>query len=115
MNWFHHLFNPHCPDCISICPSCEVLKGQLEVVNYEKKQLMDRLFNPPVPSVEIQPNREVSIPKNIPWAVRKQMLEAEDRVRAKLMREAPTPISTEGLEKELDIVTSEREGQSVSK
>ena len=110
-NWFHRWLNPHCPDCILICESCEVLKGQLEILNYTNKQLMDRILNPPVPVTIPEPaQREVSIPKNIPWGVRRQMLEAEDRERAKLMKNAPVPVLTEDLEKEMDIVAKEREG-----
>lgn len=70
---------------------------------------MERILNPPVPVPVIEPRRgEVSIPKNIPWGVRRQMLEAEDREKAKLMKTAPVPI--EDLEKEMDIVAKEREG-----
>ena len=52
-NWIHRFFNPHCPECRAereesrVCKSCEILKQQLETVNYEKKQLMDRLLEKP--------------------------------------------------------------------
>ena len=80
------------------CNSCETLRGQLESVNFEKKILLDRLLNPSVPVVQEKEEYEPIKPKNIPWIVRKQMLEAEDREKAKLMR-----LKTEELEKELGI------------
>lgn len=116
-NWIHRLFNPHCPDCkeehedSKVCQSCETLRQQLEIANHEKKQLMDRILAKPEP--ESKPEfREVTKPRNVPWPVRRQMLEAEDREKARLMREAPQPISTEDLEKELDIASAAREAQS---
>jgi len=113
-NWIHRFFNPHCPHCkeeredSKVCPSCETLKHQLEVVYYEKKQLLDRLLEKP--EKEASPVlREVSKPVNVPWNVRRQMLEAEDREKAKLMSAAPIP--TEELEKELDVASEKRENQ----
>jgi hypothetical protein len=95
-----------------ICESCETLKHQLEVVNYEKKQLLDRLLEKP--AVVEQPKEPIAItkPSHLPWAIKRQMLEAEDRERARLLREAPKPQSTEELEKELDIATAEREAKT---
>jgi hypothetical protein len=55
---------------------------------------------------------EISVPKNIPWNVRRQMLEREDRERAKLMKAAPKPESVEDLEKELDLASTQREKTS---
>lgn len=91
-----------------LCESCETLKHQLETSNYEKKLLMDRLLERP--SVEV-PSQPVTItkPMNVPWNVRRQMLETEDRERARLIREAPKPVSTEDLEKELDLASATRE------
>lgn len=106
-NFFHRLFNPHCSSCYEnekdnkICQSCETLKTQLDISNFEKKQLLERLLNPIQPE-KPEPVEYEPIPnKNVPWNVRRQMLEAEDREKAKLMRAAPK--STEILEKELGI------------
>lgn len=113
-NWIHRLFNPHCPSCHDemICNSCELLKGQLEVANHEKNRLLDRLLEKPAVDIPAPP-MEVTRPHNIPWAVRRQMLESEDREKARLMREAPVAkISTEDLEKELDIASATREATS---
>lgn len=103
-----------------ICESCETLKHQLEISNFEKKQLLDRLLEKPEKEVTKEPMNWATVPtKNIPWNVRRQLLETEDRERAKLMREAPTqsnhPVSLEELEKDFGInkvdVTPEREAK----
>ena len=80
------------------CNSCETLRGQLESVNFEKKILLDRLLNPTVPVAPEKIEYEPIKPKNIPWVVRRQMLEEEDREKARLMRQ-----KTEELERELKI------------
>jgi len=96
LKWLHRLLHPHCPECAEekkdskVCPSCEVLKQQLEYANYEKKLLLNSIISPrqtqDIPKEVVFPE---SISKaGIPWAVRKQMLEAEDRKKAALMREA---------------------------
>jgi hypothetical protein len=116
-NWIHRFFNPHCEHCIDeredskVCASCETLKQQLESVNHEKNRLLDRLLTPPTVETVAQPIREPTRPLNVPWSVRKQMLEREDREKAKLMRDAPKPnqVSTEDLEKELNVVEINRE------
>lgn len=114
INFFHHLFNPHCPDCkeeleeSKICKSCNTLLSMLDIANFEKKQLLEKLLHKdePIPQPEI--NYEELKPKNIPWQVRRQMLEQEDRIKAKLMKEVPKS-SIEDLEKELNIVEKKRE------
>jgi len=116
INWIHHLFNPHCEHCREereesrVCPSCETLKSQLESVNHEKNKLLDRLLTPPVVETVVQPVREITAPVNIPWNVRRQMLEREDRERAKLIQNAPIP--TETLERELNIASATREAEN---
>lgn len=86
------------------CESCETLRQQLEIANYEKRLLLDRIMEKPAPVVETPPI-PISLPKTIPWTVKKQMLEAEDREKAKLLRNAPKPVQTvEEIEKELGIV-----------
>jgi len=115
--WFHKLLNPHCPDCkeerenSKVCASCETLKIQLESVNHEKNKLLDRLLTPPIVETVVQPVREITAPVNIPWNVRRQMLEREDREKAKLLQNAPVPISTEDLEKELDLASTRMEAK----
>lgn len=102
----------------AVCKSCETLQRQLEIANHEKAQLLERLLEKPAePQTQTAPPINLKSPRTVPWAVRRQMLEAEDRRTAQLMRQAPKPASevkTEDvadLEKELDVVQTEREAQ----
>ena len=127
IKFFHKLFNPHCADCrdedesSKICSSCEVLRQQLAIANIEKKQLLESIL---ADKVVTEYTPKVMIPeelksKTIPWRVRQQMLESDDREKAKLMRKKEEeaaelrkniPVqSTEQLEKELGIVDTEKE------
>lgn len=93
------------------CKSCETLKQQLDTANYEKKMLLERVLNKDTEPQHVTPEPVPIRNANIPWNVRKHMLEAEDREKAKLLKEAAKPVSTEDLEKELQIATSEREAK----
>ncbi len=101
----------------TICQSCETLREQLAIANYEKSQVLNKLLKDPEPPTE-KPVFEPTKPKMIPWNVRRQMLEREDREKARALRSAAKPDaetekkSTEELEKELDIVAEERESQT---
>lgn len=103
IKWFHHLFNPHCPECAHdlACKNCEILQGILEQERYEKKQLLEKLLHKDDLPVATNNERILEIPKprNIPWSVRQQMLETEDRLANKARKEIAD------LEKELDIPT----------
>lgn len=84
----------------SSCPTCEVLRTQLDIEQAEKKYLLEKLLAKDIP-VEKPLSDEAKIPikpSYIPWRVRQQMLEAEDREKARVMRE-----KTEELEQELGI------------
>lgn len=121
-NWFHRLLNPHCTTChdeyelLEVCNSCEILKSQLDVTIRERDRLLSKLLDD-TPKSMSQQSMEPTKPINIPWNVRRQMLEAEDREKARLIQNAPVPtlisiptlISTEDLEKELDLVSLGRE------
>jgi hypothetical protein len=98
----------------SKCESCETLKMQLEIANHEKSQLLTRLLEKPESEVRPVQTEEIKpiMPKTVPWNVRRQMIEAEDREKAKLMRIAPKPIvKTEDLEKELLDAEKSREAE----
>jgi len=101
-----------------VCQSCETLRQQLEFSNYEKTQLLNKLLKEPEPEPKPAPAPEITRPKSIPWHVRRQLLEAEDRVKAQRLRDVAKPdaevakVSTEDLEKELKIAEQEREGQA---
>ena len=86
------------------CASCETLKSQLEIANYDKRQMLDTIlsFTKP-PEVRLPEAREIApiMPKAVPWAVRRQMLEQEDRERARIMRQKQEEI--EELEKKVGV------------
>jgi len=97
INWIHHLLEPHCPFCADeremrrVCQSCETLKHQLEVANYEKKILLNQIIELNKPQIPIPPtqtmlNLDEIRPKTVPWNVRRQMLEEEDRKKAQVLR-----------------------------
>ena len=120
IHWLHHLLNPHCDSCRSerqedsICQTCEVLRSQVERVNFEKDKLLAQLERMTNPSVETEAEQE-EVHKSvggmaIAWAVKKRLLEAEDRAEAKVERErklriksATSEKSIEDLEKEVGI------------
>lgn len=70
-----------------VCQSCETTKQQLAIANIEKDKLLARLLEKPEPIPEKEPV-EVTRPAIIPWRVRRQMLQDEDRQKAILMRKA---------------------------
>lgn len=109
MKWLHRLFNPHCQHCIDEiqfakeCNSCEVLKHELELMRIERDRLLSKLLDKPeVVEREVNDKEPVPInPKYVPTAVRRNMLEIEDRIRARKLAEAPKPV--EAIEKDLGI------------
>lgn len=110
--FFHHLLNPHCPDCkealedARVCNSCEVLKLEIERLRIENARLLDRILEKPREEVRvIDTDLKPIMPKTIPWNTRKQMLEQQDRNTAKLKRQNEgSSITLEELEKEMNIV-----------
>lgn len=92
--FFHHLLNPHCPDCEHQleCPSCEMLQKQLDIANYEKRQFLEAILNASKPRVEVTntpPDIKLNevVNKFTPWRVRQQQLEAEDRQKAIILKQ----------------------------
>lgn len=96
-----------------VCDSCETLKTQLEIAHSNNRMLMNKL---------LQPNEKVTIetgppviipPKTIPWRQKQQMLEAEDREKARALKASaqPDPTDVKDFEKELDNAKAERENQ----
>lgn len=91
LKWLHHLFNPHCAACDhdKECKSCEMLQLQLDNANYERKQLLNTILELTNPKVEVAPaieNPKPVTPKSVPWRVRQQMLEAESKQAASILR-----------------------------
>ncbi len=122
MGWLHRFLHPHCSHCKeerqenSICQTCEVLTVQLARANIEKDQLLAQIERMASPSIIEEPvdkeTPEPLKPRVVPWAVRRNLLEAEDRVKAKLMRDSKGKIdpSIEKLEEEVGIL----DGQGTS-
>jgi hypothetical protein len=105
-----------------VCASCETLRQQLEFSNYEKTQLLNKLLKEPEPT-PVTEAPQITRPRSIPWNVRRQLLEQEDRVKAQRLRNVPKPDTTiavvkeetADLEKELDLATRERESEATTK
>jgi hypothetical protein len=114
MKWLHRLFHPHCADCYTeaqenkVCESCETLKSELAAVRFQNEQLMKSILEivhpAPQPISEI---KEAEFrPLTTSWRVKKQMLEENDRLAARAMKEKQNEIyesskSTQKLEEEL--------------
>jgi len=85
------------------CESCEILRSMLDESNRERKDLLHRLLankEPEPPSIQSEEPVPVG-PQFIPWRVRQQMLEQEDRQKANIMRDRTKEIAD--LEKEVGI------------
>lgn len=123
LRWLHHLFSPHCETCYQErerekeCSTCETLRELLEAEKFEKKQLLQSILEvhkPQVETIQSTSNLESLKPRAIPWRVRQQMLEEEDRNRARVLADKQKEmkkVSTSELEKELDL---EGENDAVS-
>ncbi len=89
VNFFHHLFNPHCLQCKADkeCLTCDTLRQILAEERYEKRRLLDRVFvNPdsdrsPEEKVEVKPIKVG--PTFTPWRMRAAQLEQMDKERHK--------------------------------
>lgn len=106
INWLHHLLDPHCKQCMEeneeakICASCEVLKQELAIAHQSYRELLNKLTERAPEAVHSEPPL-MTKPRFVPWKVRQQILEKEDRIKAQAMKNAGKP--TEELEKELDV------------
>ena len=92
--WLHHLFDPHCPQCkdeeedARQCKSCDILKEQLYIANEDKRRLLDLIVEKNKVQESLPLSDKQPIKSNYtPWKVKQQMLEAEDREKARILRE----------------------------
>lgn len=86
------------------CPTCEVLRLQLDESNRERKQLLQQLLDRDKPQLPVETKEEEPQPIRplfTPWRVRQQILEAEDKKAAQLLADKAKEIAE--LEKELEI------------
>lgn len=87
INWLRRLLGGQ-----PSCPTCEVLKEQLTHERFEKERLLKYILEPKSamePAIPIEQEQPETIqPRIIPWHVRKQMLEIEDRKKVELLRQS---------------------------
>lgn len=86
------------------CVTCDLLREMLAKSEQERSELLHRLLdkaNPEPPPVVVQEEMKPVGQTFVPWRVRQQMLEAEDRKTAQLMKQRNEEIAK--LENELDI------------
>jgi len=88
---------------VQSCQSCEILRDQLEKVERDRSELLSRLLDKPKiePLPEKQEEYKSIQPPFVPWRVRQQMLEAEDRKSAQLKKDRTKEIAD--LEQELGV------------
>ena len=86
-----------------VCETCEILRFQLEESNRERKELLHKLLNKDEPKPPVFSEDELKPVQSqfIPWRVKQQMLEQEDRRTMQLRKEKENEISQ--LEKELGV------------
>lgn len=120
VNWFHKLLHPHCPECREdareelVCPSCEMLQTEVARLRHDNERLLNRLIEKPENNDRNEaPVPSAPLPHRLPWKARAAQLEAQDREKAQEMklRAAAPKTDVTDLEKELDVVTQEREGK----
>jgi hypothetical protein len=123
-NWFHRFLNPHCSHCAeerkekAVCKSCEILQFENDRLHAENSRLLTELLkNDNEQPLAVRDNQDIPkipLPRRMPFTARRQMLEAEDRERAKILRQAPKPetASVEDFAKELADVEKERATRS---
>lgn len=126
VNWLHHIFNPHCPHCKEDkqCMNCDLLRQLLAEERFEKNRLLAIIA--PSPSTDIgrtepAPAIPIKQPNFVPWRIRQQMLEADDRRKAQIVADKEKEIketslkieSIEDIEKELGIDNASNERKAV--
>jgi hypothetical protein len=86
-----------------VCETCEVLRDSLARSEAERKELLHRLLEPKQAEPLIKQDEEFVpvTPKFVPWRVRQQMLEQEDKKKAQLLKDREVEIGK--LETELGV------------
>lgn len=78
------------------CNTCEILRFQLDESNRERKELLQQLLDRNKPEPFTPPDEEELkplLPHRVPWAARRQMLEAEDREKARVLAQKAREIA----------------------
>lgn len=94
------------------CLVCDALREQLTNSERERRELLQRVLAPSVPEPVEEAKEELKPIQSqfVPWRVRQQMLEAEDRHKASLLKNKQKEISA--LEEELGIAKEIPRGES---
>ena len=105
-----------------VCQTCEVLKMELARAHDQNQRLIEIITAKPEPETKISiENLKPILPtRHMPFHVRRQMLEQEDRAKARVIQAQKEALKenvvdeslTSKLEQELDIVATEREAES---
>lgn len=86
------------------CNSCETLSLENARLRDDNERLLDRLLEKPVEAPESTAPQEMTKLTRVPWRVRQQMLENEDRAKSKSLSTAAKPDpQIQELEKELGV------------
>lgn len=113
IKWLHHLLQPHCEHCIElarearVCNSCESLKLYIARLELEKDRLLNEVLHKPEPIAAVEETElKPILPRYVPFRVRQQELEANDRKKAQLEKQhaetrAAIVVPTNDLENEL--------------
>jgi hypothetical protein len=102
---------------IQPCQGCELLKEQLNAVNYERKILFEKVIEQAFPNLtasaipDVDNLTPIRMHSKVPWRVRQQELQKNSREQARKIQaearpDAPrvvTPESIEKLEQELGV------------
>lgn len=95
---------------VPVCNSCEILRDMLDKSELERRELLHKLLtrgeSEPAPPAALKEELQPITPQFIPWRVKQQMLEQEDRMKAQLLRNKEKEISQSkisDLEKELGV------------
>lgn len=124
-HWFHHLFNPHCPQCAIEyrCESCETLRHQIDVMNEQNRQLtlaLVEMSKPTIVNEAAGPSpTDIKLPRRPHWRVKQAELEQASRDRAMALRNAAKPdkedeVTVSSLEAELESVEKARTNAKVN-
>jgi len=96
---------------LRVCESCETLKHQLEIVNHNNRELVAQILKEDPIETPVERNLQPILPKrHVPWSVRRQELEANDRATAQLKRQQaeeirPTAVDSPQIEElEADVL-----------
>jgi len=84
IKFFHHLFNPHCPECKEekVCISCESLKTENAHLLRQNEFLLSKLFTTPVVEERVEIPPQPLRKARLPFSVLAQKLEREDKAVA---------------------------------